>query len=203
MKFITENDLRAQYKQSVFTDYCLKENTRLTPGARQFLTDWRIGIIEEGTPCSSQRNSEVDPMNNLLHIKIRMLENLILTTANDFLPDNSCFVQDLVQLHARVSALHSFGADHSKRGRETENRDEKDEPVPFFELTAFHLHAVNSTKILCLHRLLCAVEEFACFLDQHKTSAASPLISQEIKDIYRKISQLLTIADGGEYDPKK
>ncbi|MBU5668829.1 hypothetical protein KQI68_03140 [Peptoniphilus sp. MSJ-1] len=42
MKFITENDLRNIYFENPFTFYEIKENTRLTPGARQFLIDFKI-----------------------------------------------------------------------------------------------------------------------------------------------------------------
>lgn len=49
MKFITEYDLRAQFNEQPFTDYKMEENTRLTPGARQFLSDRRINLFESGT----------------------------------------------------------------------------------------------------------------------------------------------------------
>ena len=39
MKFLTEADLRAQYRISAFSEYRPEPGTRLTPGARQFLND--------------------------------------------------------------------------------------------------------------------------------------------------------------------
>ena len=39
MKFITEQDLRSRYRAEPFTSYTPEPGTRLTPGARQFLTD--------------------------------------------------------------------------------------------------------------------------------------------------------------------
>ena len=48
MKFITEYDLRVQFNEQPFTDYQIEKNTRLTPGARQFLSDRRINFFEAG-----------------------------------------------------------------------------------------------------------------------------------------------------------
>lgn len=42
MRFITEMELRDLYKKEPFVEYTLSKETKLTPGARQFLTDRRI-----------------------------------------------------------------------------------------------------------------------------------------------------------------
>ncbi len=47
MRFITEEDLRACYRQEHFTSYRLEPGTRLTPGARQYLSDLGIRMPEE------------------------------------------------------------------------------------------------------------------------------------------------------------
>lgn len=44
MRFITEDELRTKYRQIPFNTYIVEENSRLTPGAKQFLTDFRIEI---------------------------------------------------------------------------------------------------------------------------------------------------------------
>lgn len=50
MKFLTEADMRAQYRISAFSEYHPEPGTRLTPGARQFLNDRgvKIGGEENG-----------------------------------------------------------------------------------------------------------------------------------------------------------
>ncbi|ANU48439.1 hypothetical protein ADH76_10430 [Enterocloster clostridioformis] len=47
MKFITEEDLRARYQNEHFTSYRLEPGSRLTPGARQYLSDLGIRMPEE------------------------------------------------------------------------------------------------------------------------------------------------------------
>ena len=44
MKFITEEDLRDLYRKEPFTAYALEPESRLTPGARQFLSDRGINM---------------------------------------------------------------------------------------------------------------------------------------------------------------
>lgn len=47
MKFITEETLRTQYRQSPFESYRVEKDTRLTPGAYQFLVDRRVVVHYE------------------------------------------------------------------------------------------------------------------------------------------------------------
>ena len=51
MRYITEMDLRDLYHEEPFATYYLAAGNRLTPGARQFLTDRRI-------PCETAREDE-------------------------------------------------------------------------------------------------------------------------------------------------
>lgn len=47
LKFITEDDLRDQYKKQALVDFQLPPDTRLTPGARQFLIDRGVNLYEK------------------------------------------------------------------------------------------------------------------------------------------------------------
>jgi ethanolamine utilization cobalamin adenosyltransferase len=46
MKFITEMDLRDVYKIATFTTYVVELDTKITPGARQFLVDLGVKITQ-------------------------------------------------------------------------------------------------------------------------------------------------------------
>ena len=46
MRFITEEDLRQRFRRERFTEYEPEAGTRLTPGARQFLSDRGIRLAE-------------------------------------------------------------------------------------------------------------------------------------------------------------
>lgn len=47
MKFLTEDDLRVAYHDFPFETFTIQKNTRLTPGARTFLMDRKIQIMNE------------------------------------------------------------------------------------------------------------------------------------------------------------
>ena len=47
MKFLTEDDLRVAYRNGPFEAFTIHKNTRLTPGAKTFLMDRKIQIIDE------------------------------------------------------------------------------------------------------------------------------------------------------------
>lgn len=74
MKFITEDDLRDLYFKNNFTSYEIKENTRLTPGARQFLIDFKINFdgrnnIKKTFKEISENNNIFNEMNLAIDIK--------------------------------------------------------------------------------------------------------------------------------------
>lgn len=48
MRYVTESELRDEYAACPFDTYRLAPDTRLTPGARQFLVDFRI-TFDAGT----------------------------------------------------------------------------------------------------------------------------------------------------------
>lgn len=55
MRYITEQELQVRFREEKIQKFNLMENERLTPGARQFLSDHQIAIIEcEGTFPNNQ-----------------------------------------------------------------------------------------------------------------------------------------------------
>lgn len=58
MKFITEDELRELYFKNPFNKYEIKKNTRLTPGARQFLIDFKISFNSEDEKKFHKKTSQ-------------------------------------------------------------------------------------------------------------------------------------------------
>ena len=46
MKYLTENDLRIAYRDIPFEVFTIHSDERLTPGARTFLSDRKVKIID-------------------------------------------------------------------------------------------------------------------------------------------------------------
>jgi len=57
MKFITEMELRDRYKTEPFATYGLETDTKLTPGARQFLVDRRVTLTQERSSGGKSSNA--------------------------------------------------------------------------------------------------------------------------------------------------
>lgn len=106
MKFVTEMELRDQYRLAPFTTYRLAPDLRLTPGARQFLTDRRIAIstnleLEAIASCSysTDRNrlalqAKLDAMSSMFLLTAAELWQAGDTVlASDVLELNKCFQQ--------------------------------------------------------------------------------------------------------------
>lgn len=61
MKFITEMELRDLYKTEPFATYFLQPDTKITPGARQFLVDRRVTLVlDQG---SDGKKSDIEASN--------------------------------------------------------------------------------------------------------------------------------------------
>ncbi|QDR82454.1 cobalamin adenosyltransferase [Sporomusa termitida] len=93
MKFITEMELRALYKTEPFAAYALEPDTKITPGARQFLADRRVTLTQsqgnEGKQAGTARPQRPPGRKNwcILRLQGRMdsTESLFLLTAAELL----------------------------------------------------------------------------------------------------------------------
>lgn len=103
MKFLTEDDLRVEYRQVPFDTFTIKKAQRLTPGARTFLADRKVKVIDENdvTPPSKPRNSSqlVAKQEGIQQ------ETLIFQTDSDWLDLRCEFLQTAVDLASIELAL--------------------------------------------------------------------------------------------------
>lgn len=108
MKFVTEMELRDLYKIEPFTTFLLEPDTRITPGAKQFLTDRRI-ILEMGaekkavnrSPGSEPPQQEAEQKilgsrfcQMRLQRKMEYIESLFLIIAADLLHSGGAILSE-------------------------------------------------------------------------------------------------------------
>lgn len=143
MKFITEYDLRAQFNEQPFTDYQMEEDTRLTPGARQFLSDRRINLFEDGSkmrfgiPAGSPKvqktgrspTTEADLPRKTVSSEEKVLAmaklmNSIEILEAEFLVMTSEIISDNIEIAGQISKLgHEVGRIKSILSHEMEDSD--------------------------------------------------------------------------------
>lgn len=59
MKFLTEDDLRTEYRNLPFETFTVKKDQRLTPGARTFLLDRKVKILDEKALCQKTTSTSL------------------------------------------------------------------------------------------------------------------------------------------------
>lgn len=114
MKFITEYDLRAQFNEQPFTEYRIKENVRLTPGARQFLSDWRISLLEgveepQKHDLTINQNEQKDPLKIArLVSNMEILEAEFLVIASQIIEENIKLAGGMLKVGQEFGQIRLF-----------------------------------------------------------------------------------------------
>ena len=166
MKFITEYDLRTLYNQKPLEKYELKENEKLTPGARQFLVDKGLIIYEkkEKNFCNNSNNS-IDSLNsvgktetgkcliknNKLHNKIKLLQSEVLCIIDLINKKNINVANELLKAYKELGLILEFAENNKSDLKKTLINSVNNQSVD--EITDLHLIANNSEYILRLNNL--------------------------------------------------
>lgn len=114
MKFITEMELRDLYRAEPFTTYVLAAHQKITPGARQFLADRKVRLVQAqdsgGTavgmaPASAQTQTIQEPQRSWCALRLRSsmeyLESLFLLAGAEFLScEDSVLGEEVMELGA-------------------------------------------------------------------------------------------------------
>lgn len=124
MRFITERDLKDQYKKNPFTSFQLPEKCRLTPEARQFLLDRKIAI-HDGTelikkkevvkaPESSQVQVMQEDYNDKTIFHVNLLQNDLYESALLTKDISFQYSQTLFRIGEALHELIVCNPDHPK-----------------------------------------------------------------------------------------
>jgi ethanolamine utilization cobalamin adenosyltransferase len=180
MDFITEDHLRTQYHTQPFPEYHVQEGTRLTPSARQFLSDRKVCIFENGilvnrrislrehdsrtcVPVENEafheqvaESSEISELKN----EIETLEAHVLLSGSEIITDNINMAQQILAIGSELASLRNyisgggqivFVGFTSCDGINEENCS-KDQGN-CFEITDIYIRSANAKRILTLNYL--------------------------------------------------
>ncbi len=208
MKFITEGDLRDLYNKEPFTAFDLETETRLTPGARQFLLDRKIKILDS-EPSSKERNKSLSieqteiaekSKNNWkelkLYSKLKSIEALFLLTGEELLRNDVCLAQKTVQLNKQFSSIknaiknkctvENLFCSECPGINEDNFTTHLDDCI---EITDFHIQLDRGREILILHRLRCTLQEIEPLVMEY--SDYSQEENQMYVDMVCKVNQII------------
>jgi len=223
MKFITEGDLRDLYKIEPFTAYDLESNARLTPGARQFLTDRGINMLNgaSGTrTVKAKKSAELPESKNnwkklRLYSLLKSIDALFLLTVEELLSRDVCLAQITLKLNRQFSCIKNTVKNNSTvenlscsecTGINENNFSDSLEDC--FEITDFHMQLEKGREILILHRLRCALQEIEPVAQELSCSSEDEKklfeeIVCKVNQIINSLSQLICSAVGGEKCQRK
>ncbi|WP_232699607.1 cobalamin adenosyltransferase [Brevibacillus daliensis] len=169
MKFITEMELRNVYRINPFTSYMVEHGSRLTPEARQFLTDRQVEVSFETQepPSNPKRQAEKpDWRRRKLCCQMQSVYALILLTGQELLERDVLLAQKVLELSGLFLTLQkgegggTSTAGLSFRGCAGISDDALfEDEGDCFEVTEFHIQLEKGREIALLHRLRSVLRE--------------------------------------------
>lgn len=213
MKFITEGDLRDLYKKEPFTTYELGLKEKLTPGARQFLLDWKINIsdhrssskkhssskkeiLHESVTQSAEIGEDTDWRDLRLQSKLKSIGALFLLTGKELLDIDIYLAQQIIELNKQLSFIknalkhQSIVEDLSCYPCANINEDNFSHQLDdCIEVTEFHMQLDKGREILILHRLRCALQEIEPLVLELRASSKEE--DRRYEDLICKVNQII------------
>lgn len=175
MKFITEMELRDLYNKEPFATYVLESDTRITPGARQFLVDRRITLVQAQNSGSNKSNT-TQPKQKLrqenwcsLRLRARMdyLESIFLLTAAELFHSGAAVLSEEVMAlvkcfrNLRKAEQEQIAPDKIQfwgwSEEEIINRSQNIEKL--YGISEFHVGLENGKEIALLNHLRASLRE--------------------------------------------
>jgi len=227
MKFITEEELRDIYKKEPFTNYELLPETRLTPGARQFLTDRGIDLYGVGISTdkpvvardqeSSMQMKEVPKSTDRNHWKMKKLINrlksvdsLFLLLSEETIERDVFLAQDILKLGKQFSTI---GQEIQSKGKAEKIFHKECNGICFnncnneledcFDITELHMRLEKGREILKLHQLRCAIREVEPIVREvyegnEKEHLRCEEIIGQVNEVINCLSQMICSIVGGK-----
>ncbi|MBU3145263.1 ethanolamine utilization protein [Clostridium sp. CF012] len=225
MKFITENDLRDLNRREPFTNYEIEPGARLTPGARQFLSDRGINMFDTDSytkqnTVSTKKSSEViqrkvNWKKKKLRSKMNSTEALFLQSYEELLSGDASLAQSVINLGKQFS----FIKNHIEGKAAVENlsftectgikADKFSEDLDdCFEITESHMELKQGRKIILMHRLRCDLREIEpVVLELYEDSDDGKELCTEVigkvNQIINTLSQMICSVLGGKECQRK
>ncbi|MBQ1353189.1 MAG: hypothetical protein IIY99_02915 [Firmicutes bacterium] len=212
MKFITEDDLRTIYRDKPFTSFDIEPDSRLTPGARQFLQDRQINVFADGTAMhvgdgviAGKEPSSGSPdllRNKRLFAALKSADALFLLTASELIEKDVCLAQEVLDLGQKFDEIKQMDAEGKmfeplpcKTCSCMNDSNFSSDLGECFEITSFHIQADKGREILLLHRLRCALYEVQVVVME--THCTNKCITERLNQIINRLGQMICTAFGG------
>lgn len=231
MKFITESDLRDFNRKEPFTTYELEPGARLTPGARQFLSDRGINMFgndsyaKKNTVDAKQSFATLEKKNTWkkkkLHSRMKSTEALFLESYEELLSGDASLAESLINLGKQFSCIKN--AVEGKGSMENlcctkcmecaectgiKEENFSNDLGDCVEITEAHMQLKQGRKIIILHRLRCDLREvepviLEVYEDSEDNNELCTEVIGKINQIVNILSQMICSVVGGKECQRK
>lgn len=218
MIFITEADLREQLKNKSFSDFKLPPETKLTPGARQFLLDNRVNLYDDiysskknNTNKTSRDDKQVDRskygnMNKKLIGNIRLLHLETLLSGSSLIEKDIGIIQDISKISRQILEIKKYVQSSEmiefveyKKCSGISEEAFSSYIDDCFEINELHMQAENSNDILHLHRLRVLYRNFYDEIDDYEFEKdILKTIKESLNRIINTLSRLICAVCGSK-----
>lgn len=195
MYFITEAELRLHYQQEHFTDYTIKQGTRLTPEARQFLLDRKIVFLEQKQQKSQLSNvskskaPKYTSISSYLKPKLEKISATFLLVVS-FLTDEDMYTAEQVLiLENYLADLCNKNDEHPRVTVDLSLKTEKKHVV-----SAFHIQSSKGKEIAFLNFLLVDLKVFRAELMTNWSEKTG--MEEQLNLIIEKVDKVCTVLEG-------
>jgi ethanolamine utilization cobalamin adenosyltransferase len=218
MRFITEEELRDKYRKEPFTTFQLEEGARLTPGARQFLSDRGISMAE-GVALPAKGAAKPNKMNERekkkLGCMMKSAEAIFLMAGEELLKGDQNLAQSVIELGKQFTAIRNAfncgGTADSLCCKECTGINEKNFSQDLddcFEITDEHIQLKKGRDIVLLHRLRCSLRELEAGVlemaeGRNEESGAIGDLVGKLNQIINTLSQTICSVVGGKTCQRK
>ena len=208
MKFITEMELRDLYKAEPFATYVLQPDTKITPGARQFLIDRRVAL--EQAQCSNDETSKIHQSNPVqtherwcsLRLRRRMdcIASLFLLIVAELLHSGDAVLsEDVMTLRKYFRNVQKAEQEQTAADKlqfwgfsEEEIKERADNLQKFVDVDEFHVGLANGRVIAQLNYLRASLREVEpAFLETYWDEEKEACSRQDLIDAVNLIINIL------------
>ncbi|MGL5439510.1 MAG: hypothetical protein ACRDA4_03885 [Filifactoraceae bacterium] len=209
MIFVTESDLREQFKTQDLKNFKLSPEIKLTPGARQYLLDKGIDLYNEehlDNQCSKGELSGEEDFNKLI-IRMRILHSETLLCGVQFVENKNEIAHEISKISRQIlniiKEIESGLRTESLQCKECTGINQSNFAMDIgdcFEINEFHIQVENNKEIIMLHRLRllyrCLGEEVKVY--EIKNIETKSKVEAFIYEIINTISRLICSLYGGK-----
>lgn len=175
MKFITEMELRDLYKTEPFASYVLEPDTKITPGARQFLIDRRVTLVQaqcsDGNKANFDESNQVQVREKLSTLRLRgrmdCIESLFFLIAAELLRSGDTVLSEEIMALAkcfrnvRNAEREQIAPDSIQfwEWSEEELKQRSENMEKYVDVSEFHVGLENGKEIALLNHLRASLRE--------------------------------------------